>query len=160
MRALLLAALLVAPSALALDAFPTESRLGATEARFLVRLPQGGMLHVEADGAAVQVAVAPAEGEPGAFAAAPATFEVDATSVWHGLPGTVALIARRADPARPVTLDVDDGAGGAQLEWPAAPTPARGVPGPGAAAVVGIVVVATTVAQTWQRSRSRRRNPP
>lgn len=169
MKAWLLAALVLLPTVAALDAFPTETRLGATEARFLVRLPDGGALRVSSDGAVEIALVAPGE-EPFAFVPVNASFPVDAASVWHGLPGVVQIVARRADPAQAVTLDVDDGAGGVTLEWPAeralesTATPAaepgiaaaRWVPAPGALALAGVLVVATTVASAWQHSRSGR----
>ncbi|GEM_PF-4539856 len=136
MRGAWLALLLALPAAAALDAFPAESRLGATEARFLVRLPDGGALRVRAD-APVDVALAPPGGEPEAFAPAPASFTVGTATAWHGLPGAVEIVARRADATRPVTLEADDGAGGVELEWPAQ-APARWAPAPGALALVGL----------------------
>lgn len=145
MRAACLALLLAMPTAAALDAFPTESRLGANEATFLLRLPEGGSLRVRAD-SAVEVALAAPGEDPAAFAPAPATFAVDAASVWHGLPGTVELTVRRANATQAVTLEADDGAGGVALEWPAQPPPRR-VPAPGALALIGLAATALA----WRR---------
>lgn len=137
MKLLALAALLLAaPTAAALDAFPTETRLGATEARFLVRLPQGGDVSVEAHGA-VAVALVARGAEAERLLAAPATLTPPAASAWHGLDGVYELVARRDDPREQVTLFVRDGSGsGLALDWP--PMPPKRVP----AGAVALTVVA------------------
>lgn len=128
----LAALLLAAPTAAALDAFPTETRLGATEARFLVRLPHGGDVIVDAEGA-VAVALVARGGDAGRLVAAPATLTPPAASAWHGLDGVYELVARRDDPREEVTLFVRDGSdSGLVLDWPA--TPPKRVPA-GAAAL-------------------------
>lgn len=141
MRLALLLATLLVPTAAALDALPTHVTLGESEARFLLRLPRGGVLRVEATGGAV-VAVGEPGGLPGAFAQTPASFAVDARrpeESWHGLTGTFDLVARRPDPAQDVRVSVRDGSGaGTEFEWPAVE---RSVPA-GAWAAVALVVAA------------------
>lgn len=134
MRLALLAVMLLAPTAAALDAFPTETKLGATEARFLVRLPQGGHVTVEAN-ASVRVAlVAPGAAAP-ALSPAPATLAPPRAPEWHGLGGVYELVVQRDDPRQDVGLLVEDGTtSGLALDWPAAP-PKR-VPAAGAALAV------------------------
>ena len=143
MRLALVAALLLAPTAAALDALPTHVKLGDTEARFLLRQPRGGVVEVEGDGEAL-VAVSEPEGLPGAFARVPASFTVEARPPersWHGLTGTFELVARRAEPTQDVRLRVRDAAGGGtEFEWPAAPE--RDVPAGAWVALAALVVVA------------------
>lgn len=135
MRVALLALVLLAPGALALDAFPDESSLAATEASFLVRVPRGGALHVEADPpVALRVGNATAEGA--------LDVAVDEDATWHGLSGVVRIDARRADPAQAVRLVARDAAGGYEFEWPAQPPAPRWLPGAPPLALVGLAAVA------------------
>jgi len=151
MRAALLALLLLAPGALALDAFPGEGHVGATQADFLVRLPRGGTLHLDAD-APVDVTV------DGKTRALPADFAVTEDQTWHGLSGVVAIHATRVDPGREVHLTARDEAGGYEFAWPAAaPEESTGilprwVPGAGPLAMLGIVATLAFI-------RSHKRGP-
>lgn len=140
MRAALLALLLLAPGALALDAFPDESRVGATEATFLVRVPRGGTLRLEAD-APLDATIA------GVTRALPADFAIPEDQTWHGLSGVAAIHATRADPRREARLVARDEAGGYEFDWPAQEprTLARWVPSAGALGVLGIVAVAALI---------------
>lgn len=144
---LLLAAPTLLPGAAALDGFPGYESFGRDEARILVRLPQGGTLRVEAD-ARVEVAVVQPGAAPADWTAAPASFPValDAPEAsWHGLPGTVEVVLRRADARQEVRVTLDDGTGaGLEHTWPAAPPPARRLPVPDApllALAMGLVGV-------------------
>lgn len=101
----------VAPSALALDVLPEATRLGAHEGLVIVRA--SGTLRVEAD-AAVEVAVA-----QGDFVPAPAALDVAGAPAWHGLQGAVEVRLRREDASREARIEMDDGATGVILEWPA-----------------------------------------
>lgn len=148
-RALLAALLLAAPTAVALDALPTYTRLGDEEARVLVRLPHGGRLLVEA-APGVRVGVTEPEGPTPELTPAPAEFAVEARAPeasWHGLSGTVDVVARRDDPRQAVMLVIRDASGGGtEVEWPAAPEPRRWLPAPDALAAVAAVAIAVALA--------------
>ncbi|HWH08896.1 MAG TPA: hypothetical protein VNX21_06830 [Candidatus Thermoplasmatota archaeon] len=106
---LLLAALLLLPTAAALDALPAT--LGALEGSVVVRAR--GVVRVAAD-APVEAALAHA------FAPAPVDLAVPDDAAWRGLPGAVEVRLRRADATRPLRVELDDGATGVVVEWPAA----------------------------------------
>lgn len=148
MRLALLALLMLAPSALALDAFPEETTLGRTEARLRVRLPEGGPLRVEAE-PPVEVALA-----GGASVPTPATLAVPADATWHGLSGVVEVVVRREKASEPVTLMLSDGTGaGVAYEWPAQ----RETPQAPAVAVLAVALVAAHIGRSSWRARLSRR---
>lgn len=109
-RAVLVLALL-APTASALDALPDAARLGPSEGVVVVR--SEGAIRVQAD-APLEVAL---EGD--AFVAAPASLDPAGRPRWRGLEGAVELRFRRADPHQEVRVELDDGATGVVIEWPA-----------------------------------------
>lgn len=142
MRALLLALVLFAPTAAALDTFPGEARLEPHEARFLVRVHGDSALSVKAEGAPVRVALASRGADPAAFVDAPASLALPSGASWHGLDGVAQLVVERDDAHASVLIEVADGDGpGAALEWPGAPAPvswgALAVPALALAALVG-----------------------
>ena len=147
--------LVVVPTALALDSFPQDSQWGARDAHALVRLPQGGRLHVETEPSAdVTVALAEPGADPGAPRAAPAEFDVfprEPEASWHGLPGTVELVLHRADAGKALEVFVEDEDGGAVFEWPAE-AHARGIPAPGGVAILTALAGVAVLA----RSRGKR----
>lgn len=128
MRVLVLLALAL-PAASALDSLPSAARFDAHEARLLVRLPEGGTLHVSAQ-PPVEAAVAPPGHAVEAFVPTPVEFSVAAgapEASWHGLPGTVEVALRRAGGGA-VRVELDDGGAGVAYDWPGAKeTPALGV---------------------------------
>lgn len=119
MRALLLLALAL-PTAAALDSFPAESQLGATEARFLLRVQDDGPVMLTADApGALAALVAPGD-EPAQWARLPATL-TPSVGEWHGLQGVTELRLRRENASQALVLSASDGSGaGVLLEWPAA----------------------------------------
>lgn len=128
MRLLLLLALML-PSAAALDALPDESRFAAHEARLVIRVNEGAVLHVTTD----SPALASLDGEN--WAPTPSVLQVPPGRTWHGLPRTMELHLRRGDPAQETRIDIDDGGQtGATFAWP----PVRETPALGA----GVVMVA------------------
>lgn len=138
---------LLVPGAHALDLFPGHEQMGAKEARILLRLPEGGTLHVR-----TEPPVAVALAQPGEAvrpqARAPQLVEVASLAPeesWHGLPGTAELVLRRDDPRQAVRILVEDETGaGAEWEWPAEPR--RLLPGPGPAALLaGMALLGATL---------------
>lgn len=99
------------PSAAALDLLPDATELGAREALVIVRA--AGTIRVAAD-RDVEAAVA-----DGAFVRAPATLDAAGAPAWHGLRGAVEVRLRREDASREARIELDDGATGVVLEWPA-----------------------------------------
>lgn len=124
MRVALLAVLALAPTAAALDVLPSHASFGDVEARVLVRLAEGGALHLDGS-PGLLVGLAHPGAEPTSLAPVPAALEVPLAppeSSWHGLVGTVEVVARRPDARQDATLSVRDASGsGASYEWPAAP---------------------------------------
>lgn len=115
-RGLILALVLLAPTAAAMDLLPSEIRLGATEARILVRSGEGAV-RVDSTPSILAAPAAP-EGDPGEFAPTPRV--LDATATWRGLEGILVVVLRRADPAEVVDVTIQDGTNtGVSLEWPA-----------------------------------------
>ena len=120
MRPLLVAVLAVAlaPRAAALDVLPSESRLGDTEARILVRAA-GGEVTVRAEPPVLA-------GVEGSDDRAPTPRTLRATGNWRGMEGIVIVELERADASVPVEIVLEDGAGGAGraagawIEWPGA----------------------------------------
>lgn len=139
--ALLLLALLAAPCAAALDALPSEDRLGATEARVLLRVHGAGPVHVEAD-APVRVALARHGEEPDGFVDAPADLQPPPGASWHGLAGVVELVVARDDPARPVVVTAWQDDGGVAVDWAALKKPAPGPALPLVALAAGVALAA------------------
>jgi hypothetical protein len=127
----LLLALLAAPTAAALDALPAT--LGPREGSVVVRAQ--GPIRVAAD-APLEVAV------NGSFVAAPADLAPPPGASWHGIPGAVEVRLRRPDAQRAVRVELDDGATGVVVEWPAA----RVVPGASAASLAGAGLAAGLLA--------------
>lgn len=133
MRAAILLALVLAPSAAAMDVLPTEIRLGAEEARILVRSADGSV-RVDAEPSILAAPSAP-EGDPGAFAPTPRVLEANAT--WHGLERILVVVLRRGDPSVAVEVTIEDASRtGISLEWPAE---RQRAPMPGVALVLAIV---------------------
>jgi hypothetical protein len=114
------------PAAAALDALPSEDRIGPTEARFLVRVRSPGPVHVEAD-APVRIALARHGETPDALVAAPADLRAPPGASWHGLPGVVELVVERDDPSRPVIITAWQDDGGVAIEWAAVKRPTPGM---------------------------------
>ena len=142
MRALL-ALLLLAPGAAALDAFPQEDQVGPGEARFLVRVQGDAPLRVESEGAArVQLARPGEAPDPEGFLPTPADLRAPPGASWHGLSGVVELVARRDDPSQEVLLTAWQDGSGVAIEWASYRKPA---PGPGPllflAASVGVLLL-------------------
>ena len=101
-RAILAVALLLLPSATALDAFPSETHWGAREATFVVRAT--GALTVRAP---------------------PGVIVTNVTTSWHGLPGATQMRATRNN-GNAATIEILDAAGtGVELDWPAESAPHR-----------------------------------
>lgn len=149
--------LVIVPSAHALDAFPSESQFGATDARILVRLPAGGHLRVETE-PPVWVALATTPGGPsGERVRAPFDADVSpqrAEDSWHGLAGTVEVTLHRDDPQQAIEIVAHDEHGGAVFDWPAGPLPARprGIDAPGILGALGIVA---TGALLWRARHAK-----
>lgn len=145
-RVALLALVLAAPGALALDVFPGEERWGERDARLLVRMPAGGALRVLAE-PPVEVAVVAPGAVPTGWNATPAEYNVTARrgeAAWHGLPGTVEVLLRRdasAGEVRVTLMEGDEGTG-AEYVWAPAP-PAKRTPAPLVLAMGGLLVGAT-----------------
>lgn len=114
------------PPAAALDALPSEDRIGPIEARFLVRVHGPEPVHVEAD-TPVRIALARHGETPDALVDAPADLRAPPGSSWHGLPGVVELVVTREDPSRPVVLTAWQDDGGVAIEWAAVKRPAPGM---------------------------------
>lgn len=154
----LLAFALLAPGASALDAFPAGTRLGELEARFLLRLPEGGALAVESS-APVRVALVTPGAETGGLVPAPATLAALADSRWRGLEGMHELVVVRSDARTAVALLVSDGSqAGLALDWPAAP--AKPVPAPGAPFAVAALALAGALQPGLRRRRMPLRRRP
>lgn len=107
-RLALLVALAAAPTAAALDALPDAARLGAEEARVVVR--SSGPIHVRAD-APIRVAAGDDAPVP-----APAVLAPTRGPGWHGLDGAVELRLLRDDPSREVHVELDDGVTGVLVD--------------------------------------------
>lgn len=134
MRLVLLALLLLAPSAGALAALEESPRLGALEARVLVRAQ--GALRVVADGP-LAAATTPPGGEADAFVGTPATLLARAGE-WRGLAGVTDIVLRRASPAEARVVDVADATGaGLTFTWPAM---GREVPAAGPGALLALAL--------------------
>jgi hypothetical protein len=152
-------ALLWAPTAIALDAFPGHETFGATEARLLVRLPHGGALRVATDPPLEVALVTPGE-TPERWERAPVDATVTAgrpESSWHGLPGTVEVVLRRADARQEVRVELEDGGGvGAEYVWPSTAAPLAGTLRIDAPSGPLVAVSAALVAASFKRLRGER----
>lgn len=125
---------LLAPAASAMDVLPAEIRLDAVEARILVR-SSGGSVRVETSPSVLVAASAP-DGPPEGFAPSPRVLAANAT--WRGLDGIVVVVLRRADPAEPVDVTIEDSSRtGVSLEWPPA---GRATPSSWLFAVIGLAL--------------------
>lgn len=133
---LALLGLLLLPTAAALDAMP-EPTLGLLDASLVVRA--SGEVRVAAD-APVEAALGDAP-----FAPAPVALPLPPDAAWHGLPGAVEVRLRRADASRAVRVELDDGATGVVVEWPAA----RAVPGVGLLPCLAAVACYAASARRW-----------
>jgi len=143
---LVLALVLMLPSAAALDALPDEARFAAHEARLVVRVAEGASLHVATDTAAL---VALAGGD---FTPTPAVLAVPSDASWHGLERTVELQLRRSDASSQMRIELDDRAGtGAVFTWP----PQREVPGAGVAGVLSLLACLVIVSRASGCARGR-----
>lgn len=145
----LLALPLAAPSAMALDVLPAESRLGDDEARLVVRAE--GMLVVRTE---PPILVALAGEDQGALA--PRTLAANGS--WRGMDGVLELRLRREHAAAAVDVYLEDDAeGGAWIEWPgsaSAVSAAAAREAPGSGAVVTLATLALGAA--FMRRRAAR----